>query len=463
MQITETNAEGLRRDFKVVVPAQDIAARINNRLSEIGQTVRMPGFRPGKIPMPLLKQRYGQSVMGEVLDRAVSDSSARAISDNQLRPALQPRVEVTRFEEGSDLEFNMQVELLPEFEPADLAAVEIERPVAEVTDEQVGETLGRLAAQRKTSEPVAKKRAAKEGDIAVIDFKGSVDGETRPGMTGEGVELELGTKSFIDTFEEQLVGAKPGEHRTVEVTFPDPYPGSPDLAGKKAVFEVDVKELRTAKVPDIDDEFAKSIGYDDLAALKAAVRERMEGEHGSLSRLRAKRALLDRLAELHDFAVPQGMVDIEFNAIWQRLQEELKRNGPDPEDKDKSEDELKAEYRAIAERRVRLGLLLSEIGRRNNIQVTREELGRAVITEAQRFPGQERQVFEFFQKNPDAVESLRAPVFEDKVVDFVLGQIKVNDRTVSLDELMRDPDEEGAEPATESKPAAKPKAKKARS
>jgi len=444
MQITETSADGLRREFKVVIPAQDIDARVKSKLSEIGKSVRMPGFRPGKVPMPILKQRYGQSVMGEVLEDAVNDSQSKAVKDNNLRPALQPKVEITRFEEGADLEFSMQVELLPEIEPADLSGVEIEKPVAEIADSQVDEAIERLAKSRMESEPVAKKRAAKEGDIAVIDFDGSVDGEKKPGMKGEDFNLELGSGAFIPGFEEQLVGVKPGEHKTVTVTFPAEY-HAPDLAGKEAVFEVDVKELRTPKMPEINDDFAKGFGFDDLAKLKDAIRERMAADYGNLSRLRAKRALLDKLAELHDFAVPAGMVDIEFDQIWNRLQAELQRGGElDAEDKEKGEDELKKEYRDIAVRRVRLGLLLSEIGRRNNITVTREELNKAVIDEVQRYRGQEQQVFEFFKKNPQAVESLRAPIFEDKVVDHILASIKVNEVKVSPEDLAKDPDEDEA-------------------
>lgn len=442
MQITETSTTGLRREFKVVVPAKDIESRVQARLSEIGKTVKIPGFRPGKVPLPFLKQRYGQSVMGEVLDDAVNDSSRKAIDDNQLRPALQPKVEVTKFAEGGDLEFSMAVELLPEFEPADMSGIALTKPVVAVDDKAIDEAVKRIADGRKTSEPVAKKRAAKKGEIVVIDFDGSVDGEKRPGMKGEGYELELGSGAFIPGFEDQLVGAKPGEHKTVTVTFPEGYHAA-ELAGKEALFEVDVKELRVAKPAEVNDEFAKSLGFEGgVDALRAAIRERMEADYGNMSRLRAKRQLLDRLAELHDFAVPQGMVDIEFDQIWQRLQEELKQGGGDAEDKDKDEATLKAEYRAIAERRVRLGLLLSEVGRRNNITVTREELSRAVISEAQRYPGQEQQVFEFFKNNPQAVEGLRAPIFEDKVVDYILGQVKVTESPVSVEELMRDPEED---------------------
>ncbi|MBP7339819.1 trigger factor [Niveispirillum sp.] len=441
MQITETSAEGLRRDFKVVITAQDIESRVQTRLTEVGKTVKIPGFRPGKVPMPILKQRYGQSVMGEVLEAAVNDGAQKAVADNNLRPALQPKIEVLKFDPGQDLEFAVQVELLPEIEPADLSAVEIEKPVAAVADDTVTEALGRLSKGRRTTEKVEDDRAAALGDILLIDFDGSVDGEKRPGMKGDDYELELGSGSFIPGFEEQLVGAKAGSDVTVNVTFPAEYHAA-ELAGKEAVFEVKVKELRVGKDAELNDDLAKTFGFDDLEALKAAIKERTEGEYGQTSRLRAKRSLLDKLAELHSFDVPAGMVEIEFDQIWKRLQEELARGGADAEDEGKDEEALKAEYRDIAVRRVRLGLLLSEIGRRNNISVTREELQKAMFDEVRRYPGQEQQVFEFFQKNPQAVESLRAPIYEDKVVDFILGTVKVNEVTVSVEELMRDPDED---------------------
>lgn len=439
MQITETSAEGLRRDFKVVITAQDIESRVQTRLTEVGKTLKIPGFRPGKVPMPILKQRYGQSVMGEVLEEAVNDGAQRAASDNNLRPALQPKIEVLKFDPGQDLEFAVQIEILPEIEPADLAGVEIEKPVAAVADDAVTESLSRLSKGRRTTEKVEEDRAAVTGDILLIDFDGSVDGEKRPGMKGEDYELELGSGSFIPGFEDQLVGAKAGSDVTVNVTFPEAYHAA-ELAGKAAVFEVKVKEIRVGKDAEINDDLAKSFGFDDLEALKKAVSERMSDEYGTTSRLRAKRALLDKLAELHSFEVPAGMVEIEFEQIWKRLQEELARGGAEEEGKD--EEALKTEYRDIAVRRVRLGLLLSEIGRRNNITVSRDELNKAMIDEVRRYPGQEQQVFDFFRKNPQAVESLRAPIYEDKVVDFILGTVKVNEVTVSVEDLMRDPDED---------------------
>lgn len=442
MQITETSTDGLRREYKVVITAADMAGRVDAQLKEIGKTVKMPGFRPGKVPMPVLKQRYGQSVLGEVLERAANDATTKVVDEHKLRPALQPKVEIVSFEDGKDLEFKLAYEVLPVFEVADLSGVEVTKPVVEITDEQVDETLTRIASSRKSSQPLTEDRAAAKGDIVVIDFDGSVDGEKRPGMKGEGHELELGTQSFIDTFEDQLVGSRPGEHRTVTVTFPEAY-HAPELAGKEAVFEVDVKEIRVPVPAVVDDEFAKGIGFDDLAALKTSIRERLGGEYASVSRMRAKRVLLDRLAELHSFDVPAGMVDVEFEQIWRRLQDELKA-GAAGEDQDKDEEKLRAEYRDIAVRRVRLGLVLSEVGSKNNINVTREELNQAVLAEVRRYPGQEREVFDFFKNNPQAVESLRAPVFEDKVVDFILEQVKVTEKPVTAEELMRDPEEEEA-------------------
>ncbi|HSK39955.1 MAG TPA: trigger factor [Arenibaculum sp.] len=445
MQITETSADGLKREFKVVVSAQDIERKMNDRLQELSRTMRLPGFRPGKVPASLVKQRYGQSVMGEVLEQAVADSSQRAVSDRGLRPALQPKIEVTQFEQGKDLEYSMSLEVLPDIEPMDFSAVEVEKPVVEVTEQQIDEALKRLAESRREFEAAPADRAAEKDDAVLIDFDGSVDGEHKPGMKGEDHQLVLGSGSFIGTFEDQLLGAKAGEHRTLTVTFPEDYAAT-ELAGKQAAFEVDVKEVRTPKPVEIDDEMAKGFGTEDLAKLKEMIRVRIGQDYEQMSRNRVKRALLDRLAEGHDFAVPQSLVDTEFETIWQRLKQEME-NGGASDEAGKSEDELKAEYQAIAVRRVRLGLLLAEVGRRNNVQVTPEELSRAAVAEAQRYPGQERQVFEFLRSNQQALDSLRAPLFEDKVVDHILEQAKVSERTVSVEELVREPDEAAGEAA----------------
>lgn len=445
MQITETSADGLKREFKVVISAQDIANKVTGKLEELRQTVQLPGFRPGKVPVAVIRQRYGGSVMHEVLEDAVSDSSRQALSERGLRPALQPKIDIDKFEEGGDLEYKMAVELLPDVEPGDLASIEVERMVAEVTDKDVEETLERLAQSRSSTEPVTEDRPAQNGDTVVIDFAGTVGGEALPGMDAKDFNLELGSNRFVPGFEEQLVGAKAGQHVTVNVTFPEDYPAE-KLKGQPTVFEVDVKEIRQTVPGKVDEDLAKDFGMESLEKLREAVVDKMKRDYADAARIKVKRQLLDKLAESHSFEVPAGMVDIEFDAIWQRLQQELQA-GNAGEDAGKPEDELKAEYRGIAERRVRLGLLLSEIGRRNNIQVSQDELNRALITEARRFPGQEREVFEFFRKNPGAVENLRAPIFEDKVVDFILELAKVSERTVPVEELMRDPDEGEAQAA----------------
>lgn len=440
MNITETSTDGLKHSFRVVIPAQDIAAKHAARLEEVRQTVQLPGFRPGKVPASVVQKRYGGSVLAEVLEALLEDSSRSLVADRGLRPALQPKIEVEKYEEGGDLAYGVVVEVLPQIEAGDLSVIELERQVADVPEEKVVESLTRIAEASKTSQPVTEERPAENGDVLLIDFDGSVDGVKKDGMKGDAYELELGSGTFIPGFEEQLVGVKAGENRTVTVTFPTEYHAA-ELAGKEAVFEVAVKELRAQVTPELDDEFAKKVGLSGIEELKKMVRERIEHEYAGVSRLRVKRQLLDKLAESHSFPVPEGMVDIEFNGIWDRLQQELK-NGNAGEDADKSEDELKTEYRGIAERRVRLGLLLSEIGRSNNIEVTQEEVNRAVVNEARRFPGQERQVFEFFKNTPHAVENLRAPIFEDKVVDFILELAKVTETKVSIDELLKDSEEE---------------------
>lgn len=438
MNVTETANEGLSRSWRVVVPATEIGANVDRRLTELSKTMKMPGFRPGKIPMALLKKRYGQSVMGEVLEKTVQDSSSKLLQDNSVRPALEPKIEVVSFEEGADLEYTMAVETLPEIEPADLTGISLEKLVAPVEDKAIDEALDRIANSNKQFEKVKKARAAKKGDELVIDFKGSVDGEERAGMSGADYPLELGAGNFIPGFEDQLIGIKPDETRTITVTFPADYHAE-DLSGKEAKFEVTAKELRGLVKTKLDDEFAKKLGLEDIEALKKIAREQIEGEYGRLARLKLKRGLMDALAERHDFPVPQGMVDLEFDSIWKQVQPELTE-----EEKAKPEDEVKAEYRQIAERRVRLGLLLSEIGRRNSVEVTREELNRGLIAEARRYPGQEQQVLEAYRDNPRALDALRAPIYEDKVVDHILGTVTVTDRDVTPEELAREDDETAA-------------------
>ncbi len=462
MQVTETQTDGLKHEYKVVVAASDIAEKVEHRLQELGKQVRLPGFRPGKVPVSVLKQRFGSSVRGEVLERAVNDSSTQAITERGLRPALQPKIEIVSFDEGKDLEYTMAIEVLPEITVMDLGEIELERLTVQVPDDEVEAVLTRMAESNKKTQALSKKRKARSGDVLVIDFRGSVDGEELPGMAGEGHHLELGSNRFVSGFEEQLVGMDVGEERQITVTFPEAY-GNEKLAGKEALFEVKVHDILEAVAMEINDDLAVAFGESDLAALKDKVRQQIVLDYGQLARARLKRALLDQLADAHDFPVPSGMLETEFEAIWNQLDQDRQQGRVDPEDEGKSEEDLKAEYRTIAERRVRLGLLLSEVGRQNSIDVTQEEANRAIVREAQSHPGHEREILDFYQKNPEAISRLQAPIFEDKVVDFIVALAKVTEREIKPAELQA----ELSEPETSAKPgtakkssSAKPAAKK---
>ena len=434
MQVTETETDGLKREFKVVIAASDIEEKLQHRLMELGSTVKVPGFRPGKVPVQVLKQRFGRSVLGEVVERAVTDGSSQALSERGLRPATQPRIEITAFDEGKDLEFTMALELLPDIKPIDFGDLKLTRLKVEVPDSEVDSALDHLAGHRKESNPLETPRKAESGDVLVIDFRGSVNGEELPGMAAEDHHLELGSSSFIEGFEDQLIGVDVDEEREVKVRFPDGYVNE-KLAGQEAVFQVKVKEIRETQPAVIDEDFAKSLGEDSLDSLKSKLRDQIGQDYEQASRTHLKRELLDKLAEAHDFVVPAGMVDIEFNTIWPHIEEAMKEGKLDEEDQDKSEDVLKSEYREIAERRVRLGLLLSEVGRVNNIDVSSEELNRALAMEARKHPGQEREVFEYFQKTPEAMANLRAPIFENKIVDFIVEMADTADKGVTAEEL----------------------------
>jgi trigger factor len=431
MQVTETLNQGLKREYKIAIPASQLRSKVDGKLTELGEKLRIPGFRPGKVPMTLLKQRYEQSVMGEVLEESVQQSSQQLMTERSLRPAGQPKVElVGEFKADADLEFSVAMEVIPEIAPMDFTTVSLERVGVEVPESEVEDSLKRIAKRQRASETAADDYAAKSGDIAVIDFVGSISGVEFEGGKADGHYLELGSGSFIPGFEEQLIGVKKGDKKVVEVTFPAEY-GNTDLAGKEAAFTVTVQEVRVLKDVPIDDELAKSLGLTDLAELKKQARERIEREYGAVSRARVKRKLLDVLADNHDFTLPEVLVEAEFGAIWQQIEADMKAGRLDEEDKGKSEDELKKEYRDIAARRVKLGLLLSEVGRQNNIQVPNEELSRALIQEAQRYPGQQQQVIEYYQRSPEALNQLRAPLYEEKVVDYILERAKVAERKVS--------------------------------
>lgn len=430
MQVTQTNTDGLKREFKIVISAQQVQSQVDDRLRELGGQVKMPGFRPGKVPMALLKQRYEQSVRGEVLERAVHDSQHKLLDEHKIRPAGQPKIDNVKFEDGSDLEFSVELEVIPEITPVDFKTISLEKVTIEVPESAVTESLERIAKRQRQSEPVTTDRPAANGDVVVIDFVGRVDGVEFQGGKAEGQYLELGSGMFIPGFEDQLVGAKKGDKKLVKVTFPAEY-GNSELAGKAAEFDVTVNEIREMKDVPVDDELAKSLGLDNLEALQKSAREQIEREYSSVARARTKRKLLDVLADKHEFPLPEGLVDAEFTAIWQQIEQDMKADRLDEEDKGKGEDQLKSEYKDIAKRRVKLGLLLSEVGRINNIQVPNEDLSRAVMAEARRYPGQEKQVIEYFQKTPEALNQLRAPIYEEKVVDFILDLAKLDERKVS--------------------------------
>ena len=449
MQVTESNSDGLKHEMTVVVAAADIERLVTDRLSEIGRTIRLPGFRPGKVPLNVLRKRYGPSVMGEVLERTVSESSSDAMRERNLRPALQPKIEIVSFNEGADLQYKLAVEVLPQIEVANLGEIKIERLKPDVPEEEIDSALERIAKQQRKAEPV--ERAAEKGDIVVMDFVGSVAGVEFPGGSAKDYSLELGSGSFIPGFEDQVLGIKAGEERLVNVDFPADY-GAEDLAGKAAEFKVNAKTVKGMAEQPIDESLAEAVGMENLAALRQAVRERIERDYSGVARQKLKRQLLDRLAERHHFTVPAGMVDIELDTIWRQYQAQLERakqSGTEQMEPPKDEAAVKAEYKDIAERRVRLGLVLAEIGSKNNLSVSQDELNRAMAEEARRFPGQERNVIEYYRNNPGAVDSLRAPIYEDKVVDFILELAQVTDKPVSLKELLAMDEDDDAPAAVE--------------
>jgi trigger factor len=454
MNVTETLSQGLKREYKVVIPAQDLQAKYSDKLAKLTQNIRLPGFRPGKVPPALLRKRYGDALATEVVEEAVSETASKAMTDKGLRPALQPKLlEVGKFEEGKDLEFRFAVEALPDIEPMDFRQLALERVKVGVEETDVDAALTRLREGNPDLNPAPADRKAEKGDVAVIDFAGTIGGVAFPGGSAEGHHLKLGGGGFIPGFEDQLIGAAAGEKREVKVTFPAEYPAK-NLAGKEAAFAVTVKELKQPVTAEANDAFAERVGAKDLADLKGQIRKQIEGDYASLARMRLKRQLLDKLAEGHGFAVPEGMVEAEFNLIWREVEEQKKQGQMDEADKAKPEEELKAEYRKIAERRVRLGLLLAEVGKRNKIEVSREELGQAIVREAQRYPGQERKVIDYYQQNQEALAQLRAPLYEDKVVDYILALAKISEKSVTPKELTALAEAEAAEKSAGEKPEA---------
>ncbi len=459
MQVKDIKTEGLKVELEVTVPANDIKKKQELRLKEVGKTAKLPGFRPGKVPMKMLEQKYGRAVMGEVLELVVNDASAKVFKEKNIRPAMQPKIEVKEFDEGKDLIFNMQFEKLPTVEVMELKGIKLTRPVAKVDPKQIDETLERIAKSNRALKPV-EGRATKKGDIAVITFHGRTadDNVQHEGMHAHGVELELGSNRFIPGFEEQLVGKKAGENIEVKVTFPKDY-GATELAGRDAIFDTVIESVNEAGAAEINDDFAKQLGMEDVKGLRAAVEQQMNAEYEMHSRMKLKRALLDVLDEEHDFDIPENMVEAEYQGILGQMEAERKANPA--EGAELTADE-KEELRLIAARRVRLGLILSEVGTVNKVTVNDKEIQRAVIAEAQKYPGQEKMVFEYYQKNRQAMDMLRAPIFEEKVVELIFKDAAITDQEVSIEELTREDEDAELKPkkgAEKKKPAAK-KAKK---
>lgn len=441
MQVTETLAEGLKREYQVVLPVAELDQRATERLSALKDRVRLDGFRPGKVPIPHLKRVYGKAVMGEVIEQAMTEVNSKIVNDGGFKLAVEPRVKLASedqdavravIEGRADLSYTVAMELLPKIELADFRKMTLERPVAAVADEQVDEALQRIA---DTNRPFNEKDGkAEEGDRLVLNFKGTIDGVAFEGGSAEDVPLVIGQGQFIPGFEEQLVGMAKGETRTIKVTFPTNYMAE-HLAGKEAEFEVTVTGISAPGEVKIDDEFAKTLGLESLEKLKSTVRERIQQEHNAASRAKVKRELLDALDEAHRFEAPPSLIDQEFNGIWSSVTKEMETSGRSFADEGTTEEKAREEYRAIADRRVRLGLVLAEVGEKNSITVSDDELNRALIERARQFRGQEQQAYEHMRKDPNTLAALRAPIFEEKVVDFLLELATVNDKPVSREEL----------------------------
>jgi len=443
MQVTETSAAGLKREFRVVVPATDLEARVNERLDDLKGRVQLRGFRPGKVPVAHLRRLYGKAAMAEVIEAAVREANSKIVTDHGFKLAIEPKV-VLPSEEGavegviagkSDLAYTVEIEILPPITLADFKTIKLTRLTAEVTDAEIDQTLQRIAEQNRPF--IAKSEGAEKGDRVVLSFQGTIDGQPFEGGAGEDVPLVLGSGQFIPGFEDHLMGIKAGESRTFDIKFPDDYPAKA-MAGKDATFAVTAKAVEAPGAVTIDDDFAKTLGLESLAKLRDAIKDRTQREHAAASRQKLKRALLDQLDERHKFEPPPSLVEQEFNNVWSSIEKDLKDQGRTFADEGTTEEKARAEYRAIAERRVRLGLVIAEIGERNNIKVTEEQLNAAVVEQLRQLPGREQEVWDYYRKNPGALAALRAPLFEDKVVDFLIELAEVTEKPVSRDELFKE-------------------------
>ncbi|WP_310351520.1 trigger factor [Methylobacterium sp. BE186] len=462
MQVTETHSEGLKREFQVLLAAQELEDRLTNELSGLKDKVQLKGFRPGKVPVAHLRKVYGRSVMADVLQNAVNEANQKIVADNGLKLALEPRVEFPEdkavvdkaLDAKADLAFKVAVEVLPSFELADLSDVSLKKLVAKPSDAEIDEALQRMAGQNRPFAEKEEGAEAQNGDRVTIDFVGRIDGTEFEGGKGEGIDLELGSGSFIPGFEDQLVGAKVGESRLVKTTFPEAY-GAEQLAGKDAEFDVTVQKIQAPGEAKVDDEFAKGLGLESLEKLREAVSNAIGGDYEAASRRKLKKELLDALDGKYAFDLPPSLVHQEFASVWAQVEQDLKTRGKTFADEDTTEEKAQAEYRKIAERRVRLGLVLAQVGESADIKVSDEEVNQALIARVRQFPGQEQQVWDFYRKNAQALAELRAPLFEEKVVDHVLAQVKLVEEPVSKEALFSDED---GEPEADEKPATDQKA-----
>lgn len=448
MQVTETLSDGLKREYSVTIPVAELATKVDARLAELKDKVKLNGFRPGKVPVAHIKKLYGRSAMAEVIEATVRDTNNKIVTDNNFKLAADPKVTLPTEEAeveklingGSDLSYTVGIEIVPEIKLANFKDIKLSRLTADVAESDIDEGLARIVDQNKPYAPKAEGAKAETGDRVKIAFVGTIGGVPFDGGTGEDIDVQIGSNTFIPGFEEQLIGIVAGENRTVKATFPTAYANA-ELAGKEAEFAVTAKSIEAPGSLTADDEFAKTLGLDSLAKLRDAVKDRLTRDQQAASRQKLKRALLDELDKLHTFEPPPTMVEDEFNRVWASVTEELKSENKTFADENTTEDKAREEYRTIAARRVRLGLVLAEIGEKNTITVTDEELSRAIAERARQFAGQEQRVWDYFRQNPQAVAGVRAPIFEEKVVDFLVELATVTDKKVSKEELFKPEDE----------------------
>ena len=445
MQVTETLSEGLKREYKVVVPAAELDAKVSQRLDDLKGRVRINGFRPGKVPVAHLRRMYGRSAMAEVIEATVRDTNNQIVSEHGFKLAADPKVTLPTDEGAieqlidgkSDLNYTMALEIVPPITLGDFKTIKLTKLAADVADTEVDEGIKNIANQNRPYTPRTQGEKAAKDDRITISFAGTIDGKPFEGGTGDDAVVLIGSNTFIPGFEDQLIGIATGETRTLKVTFPAHYTKE-DLAGKDAEFVVTAKSIEAPGTVAVDDEFAKGLGLESIEKLRDAVKDRITREHASMSRQKIKRALLDELDKMHKFDPPPTLVEEEFDRVWKSVLQELENERKTFADENTTEEKAKAEYRAIAERRVRLGLVLAEIGEKNSITVTDDELSRAVMDRARQFAGQEQRVWDYYRQNPQAVAALRAPIFEEKVVDFLLELSSVKESKVSREELYKD-------------------------